>query len=130
MANIISVDLVFENVESITVTKYHALSWKNLTVSYHEDAIGQRFGVIAVDAAMISFDVKDCQSNLFDKDEDILHRLSSNDISHFDINYDDGSNIYIGVPWSPEDEYTNLFQKTTIHGNNVRIEFKEGKTIS
>lgn len=130
MANIISVDLVFENVEAITVTKYRDLSWKNLTVSYHEDAIGQRFGVIAVDAAMINFDITDCQSNLFDNDEDILHRLSLNDISHFDINYDDGSNIYIGLPWSPEDEYTNLFQKTTIHGNNVRITFKERKEIS
>jgi len=130
MANIVSVDLVFENVESVSVTKYHDISWKNLTVSYHEDAIGQRFGLIAVDYAMISFDIKDCQSNLFDEDEDILHRLLSNDISHFDINYDDGSNIYIGLPWSPEDEYTNLFQKTTIHENNVLITFKEGKKIS
>lgn len=130
MANIISVDLVFENVEAITVTKYRDLSWKNLTVSYHEDAIGQRFGTISVDAAMINFDVNDCQSILFDENENMLHRLSSNDISHFDINYDDGSNIYIGVPWSPEDEYINLFQKTTIRGNNVQIEFKEGKKVS
>lgn len=128
MPKITSIDLVFENVESIRVMKHHKATWSNIDVSAHIDAIGQRFNTISVDSAKIDFDLKDVlPDGLFDKNQSILDRILGGDISHFDINYDDGSNIYLGLPWAPEDEYTNLYQKTKVYNNDksIRLSFKE-----
>lgn len=39
--------------------------------------------------------------------------LEFQDITHIEIEYDDGTKEYIAVPWDERDDYTNLYQSCT-----------------
>jgi len=128
--NIASVDLVFENVDFVNVKKVDKLSLTNVEEVAFTDSVGNKGNMLVAEAATIIFNLAnvDCSTSFDEITKDNLQeRLSLPDISHLDVHYNDGSNNYIGMPWSEKDEYTNLYEKITFNDNKqVVIEFKKG----
>ena len=128
--NITSVDLVFENVEVYVVSKVKSLKLDPIYKIGGVDAANTYFELLRTDYALIQFDLKNLDASgswdYLTPDLKPADHLKNNDISHLDIHYDDGTSEYVSMPWSEEDEYTNLYQKTTINNNLVQIEFKKG----
>lgn len=116
-------DIVFENCEVFTLTPDMIIACSicgiknNVGINCFQYENGEVYETISCDEMMLvinekgmaqkgSFDFPNYTSPLLKK------RLKSNDITHFDIIFEDGTNLYIMAPWKDKEnnEYHNVLQ--------------------
>lgn len=134
MKTIKSIDLVFENVESLTINEEQI---ENILIGdikrniyrFASNAIGN-----SISSDMIHIEIKSSFNKLMTGTfGDVFYPFDRikkyNDITSITINYEDGNKETIYTIWNDEDEYSNKYQSTTILKNNnlkIRI-FKLGE---
>lgn len=125
-----SVDFVFENCETFKVPAdgidRMMISDIHYSFDIHPNGLsewtkpGEMSYWAYVDFASVILNKKGMNilsdwSEMFNDAQLLKDRIKGNDITHFDFNFTDGTNIYIGVPWEDgESEYDNKYQHNTI----------------
>ena len=139
-----SIDIVFENCEVYTIPAIgiHRMSVGNLDFSFdvHVNGLSERetpgeiFDECSTDFVSLilneqAFDCKSAWEEMFEC-YSLKERLAMNDITHFDFNFTDGTNLYVSVPWEDgEDEFTNIYQHTDIKDKMIFVTIYENLDI-
>lgn len=125
-----SVDFVFENCESFRVPAdgIDRMMMSDIRYSFdiHPNGLskwtepGETSCWAYVDYVSVILNEKGMNiisdwAEMFDDAQVLKDRIEGNDITHFDFNFSDGTNLYIGVPWEDgKSEYDNKYQHNTI----------------
>lgn len=127
MKEIYSVDLVLENCESIKIpvenikglhftleeSDYRLVNGKNLY-----DSVKCKVFYIVID------NIHSLRSSSYPEKDDVLERLSyTNDVTHVKVLFEDGTSLYITVPW--KGSFINLFQFSKANGSFLELSFKK-----
>jgi hypothetical protein len=71
-------------------------------------------------------DIKTHHQLLFEDGESFKqHLLEYHDVTHIEIVDLEDKKEYIGIPWCPDDEYSNSWEKTTFYDDLIKIEIRE-----
>lgn len=136
-----SVDFVFENCETFRVPAdgIHRLFMSDIHYSFdvHPNGLsewtkpGEMSYWAYVDYAGVILNEKGMNilsdwSEMFNDAEILKERIKGNDITHFDFNFTDGTNLYVGVPWEDgKSEYDNKYQHNSIKDKMVFIDISK-----
>ena len=70
-------------------------------------------------------------ADMLEEESPFYKRVQSNDITHLDFIFDDGSNLYVSVPWEDgSTEWYNKLQKNDIRDDILFIKIEEEQEIS
>lgn len=136
-----SLDIVFENCEVYTVPAdgIHRLSLGNISysltvhvngLSVYEDP-GSLHDWVQTDYVGLVLNEKgmkahSCWEEMFDDCPLLKDRLKGQDITHFDLNFTDNTNLYVGVPWKDgNSEFDNKYQHTDIKEKFTFVDIAE-----
>ena len=143
-----SVDIVLENCEvyNIPVDGIYKLSLGNIKYSFdvHVNGLskyttpGEMWTHAYTDFVWLALNKKGMNIDsgwvdMFDEEEThpFYRRVNANDITHLDFIFDDGSNLYVGVPWEDGNtEFDNKLQKNDIRDDILFIQIAEKQEIS
>ena len=143
-----SVDIVLENCEvyNIPADGIYKLSLGNIKYSFdvHVNGLskyttpGEIWTHAYTDFVWLALNKKGMNidsgwADMFDDEEThpFYERVNANDITHLDFIFDDGSNLYVGVPWEDGNtEFDNKLQKNDIRDDILFIQIAEKQEIS
>jgi len=135
-----NIDIVFENCETYTVPAdgIQRMFVDDIRFSFdiHVNGLtkwskpGEMMGFASANYVSLILNKKGMaiESNwkeMFKEDEKVTlaQRLKFRDITHFDFNFTDGTNFYMGVDWEDdENEFTNKYQHNDIKENLIFID--------
>ena len=145
---LVSVDIVLENCEvyNIPVDGIYKLSVGDINFSFdvHVNGLskytqpGEMWTQAYTDFVWIALNKKGMNvesgwADMFEDDENkpFYERVKANDITHLDFIFDDGSNLYISVPWEDgSTEWNNKLQKNDIRDDILFIKIEEKQDVS
>lgn len=137
MRTVKTVDLVLENCEVITIDAknidmFYASDVKRSIYFrdgfYSESLSANEIGIsITVNANVNSSYTDNWNSEIRLLPFDRL--IKSNDITHFDINYQDGSNEYIRVNWGGDSDNNNPYQTRKIDAEGLHIVISPARNV-
>lgn len=143
-----SVDIVLENCEvyNIPADGIYKLSVGDINFSFdvHVNGLskytqpGEMWTQAYTDFVWIALNKKGMNvesgwADMFEDDENkpFYERVQANDITHLDFIFDDGSNLYVSVPWEDgSTEWDNKLQKNDIRDDILFIKIEEKQDIS
>lgn len=143
-----SIDIVFENYEiyNIPADGIYKLSVGNIKYSFdvHVNGLskyttpGEMWTYAYTDFVWLALNKKGMNvdsgwADMFEDEENkpFCERVKANDITHLDFIFDDGSNLYVSVPWEDGNtEFNNKLQKNDIRDDILFIQIAEKQEIS
>lgn len=120
-----TLNIVFENCEVYSLTPDMINSflvedvYRSIGINLFQYEEGEVYEDLTCKNSFISINKKGMEADGGFNDMPLGERLKENDITHYDIIYEDGTSDYIGVPWEDRNgnEFKNKLQATLYKGH-------------